>query len=263
MAKRESPAQSEIEHLVLLHGFGGTRHAWDGVVAHLSPERYRPLPLDLAGHGEQADAPRPITFAGCVASVLARSPRRFVLAGYSMGGRIALHIALAAPERVARLVLISSTAGIEDATERARRRADDRLLAQDIERQPIDQFVERWRAQPMFAEDPPEVDELARADQSRNSPVAIAAALRGVGTGEMTSLWGKLGELMMPVTILAGERDRKFVTVGERMTSLLPDAHLLTAPGGHCLLFETPRAVADAVSSHPNGSTADVGRGPR
>jgi 2-succinyl-6-hydroxy-2,4-cyclohexadiene-1-carboxylate synthase len=100
------------ETAVLLHGFGGTRRAWDGVIERLPPEPYRPLALDLPGHGEYADATPPISFAGCVEHVLARAPERFALCGYSLGGRIALHVALTAPERVSRLVLVSTTAGI-------------------------------------------------------------------------------------------------------------------------------------------------------
>ena len=45
--------------VVLLHGFSGTRHAWDGVVAELDRERYRPLALDLPGHGDAASSERP------------------------------------------------------------------------------------------------------------------------------------------------------------------------------------------------------------
>jgi 2-succinyl-6-hydroxy-2,4-cyclohexadiene-1-carboxylate synthase len=236
------------QSLVLLHGFGGTRHVWDGVLAHLPPERYRPLALDLPGHGEQALAPRPITFDGSVASVLERSPSRFVLAGYSMGGRIALHVALAAPERIQRLVLISSTAGIQDAAERARRREEDHRLADRIEGGTIERFALRWRAQPMFAKDPPRVDALARADQSRNRPEAIAAALRGIGTGDMDPLWTRLAELRMPVTVLAGIRDGKFVALGKQMAALLPHADLLVIPGGHCLPLESPQTVAEAIS---------------
>ena len=88
------------EDLVLLHGFGGTHRAWDGVLERLDVERYRPLALDLPGHGSQAGHARPITFDACVECVLGQAPGRFVLCGYSMGGRIALHVALAAPQRV-------------------------------------------------------------------------------------------------------------------------------------------------------------------
>jgi 2-succinyl-6-hydroxy-2,4-cyclohexadiene-1-carboxylate synthase len=237
------------ESVVLLHGFGGTRRAWDGVIAALGGERYRPLALDLPGHGEAADAERPITFAGCVANVLARSPERFVLCGYSLGGRVALHVALAAPARVSRLVLVSAGAGICDDAERAARRRSDAALADELERVPFEDFIERWRTQPLFASEPPEAGALARADQRRNRPDALAAVLRGIGTGEMQPLWDRLGELEMPVTVLAGERDEKFRAIGRRMVELLPDAELLVLAGGHGLPLENPQDVAGALAA--------------
>jgi 2-succinyl-6-hydroxy-2,4-cyclohexadiene-1-carboxylate synthase len=237
-----------IDDVVLLHGFGGTHRAWDRVIEHLPTERYRPRALDLPGHGDQLDAPRPITFDGCVESVLDRSPKRFVLAGYSMGGRIALHVALAAPERVARLVLISATAGIEDPHERARRSAADCRLADEIEAGSISEFATRWRSQPMFAEDPPEVGARACADQSRNNPGGVAAALRGIGTGEMQPLWERLDQLTIPVTLVVGGRDLKFRSLGERMVTRLSDARLLILHGGHGLPYEVPAAVAESIA---------------
>jgi 2-succinyl-6-hydroxy-2,4-cyclohexadiene-1-carboxylate synthase len=231
------------ETLVLLHGFGGTRHAWDRVAAELTPARYLPLALDLPGHGDAAKQLAPITFDSCVAEVLAQSPERFVLCGYSLGGRVALHVAIAAPERVARLVLVSSSPGIEDQAERARRRAADRQLADELERIPYEQFIERWRTQRLFADDPPDVGALAREDQRRNRADALAEALRGLGTGEMEPLWGRLGELKMAVTVVAGERDAKFRALGERMVGVMPDAELVVVSGGHVLPLESPRAL--------------------
>lgn len=232
------------ESLVLLHGFGGTRHAWDRVVAQLRPESYLPLALDLPGHGDAAEPRGPITFDSCIAEVLAQSPERFALGGYSLGGRIALHVALAAPERVRRLVLVSSSAGIEDADERAQRRASDRRLADDLERIPFEQFIEWWRTQPLFADDPPDVGALAREDQRRNRPGALAEALRGLGTGEMPPLWDRLVELEMPVAVVVGERDLKFRALGQRMVGLIPDAQLVVIPGGHGLPLESPAELA-------------------
>lgn len=236
------------ESVVLLHGFSGTRRAWDGVIAALDRERYLPLALDLPGHGDAADAERPITFARCVADVLARGPERFALCGYSLGGRVALHVALAAPERVARLVLVSCSAGIEDAVERAQRRRADNALADELERIPFEAFIERWRAQPLFACEPPEAGALAREDQHRNCPAALAAVLRGIGTGEMRPLWDRLGELDMPVTVVVGERDAKFRALGARMVELLPHAELIVLAGGHGLPLENPQDVAGALA---------------
>lgn len=236
-----------MPEVVLLHGFGGTHRAWDGVIRHLPPERYRPLAIDLPGHGEYAEAERPISFAGCVDHVLARSPERFALCGYSLGGRIALHVALAAPERVSRLVLVASTAGIKGDVERAERSAGDHRLADELERGSFEDFIERWRTQPLFADEPPEVGALAREDQRRNRPDALAAVLRGVGTGEMTPLWDRLRELRMPVTVIVGDRDAKFQALGRRMVDLMPDAELIVVPGGHRLPLENPAAVAKHV----------------
>jgi 2-succinyl-6-hydroxy-2,4-cyclohexadiene-1-carboxylate synthase len=240
------------EDLVLLHGFSGTHRAWDGVLAHLDGERYRALALDLPGHGEQAEAPHPITFDGCVESVLARAPRSFTLCGYSLGGRVALHVALAAPTRVRRLVLVSCSPGIEDRDERAARRQADRRLANELEAIPFEDFIERWRAQPLFADDPPEVADLARADQRRNDPHALAAVMRGLGTGEMRSLWGRLGELSMPVTFLAGDRDAKFAAIGDRVARACPDGRLVVPKGGHGLPLENPGAVVDGLDAPPS-----------
>jgi 2-succinyl-6-hydroxy-2,4-cyclohexadiene-1-carboxylate synthase len=236
------------ESLVMLHGFSATSRAWDAVIARLDRERYRPLALDLPGHGEAADHERPITFAGCTEHVLTNAPARFTLCGYSLGGRVALHVALAAPARVERLVLIASTAGLEDGEERAARRRADHALAEQLEAAPFEEFIERWRAQPLFAAEPAAVGALARADQRRNRPEALAAALRGIGTGEMEPLWKRLGELPMEVCVVVGERDAKFRALGERIVALVRAGELRVLPGGHVLPLESPDGVAAALA---------------
>lgn len=235
------------DSVVLLHGFSGTRRAWDGVVELLDRERYRPLALDLPGHGDASGARQPITFADCVQAVLLAAPEHCTLCGYSLGGRVALHVALAAPERVSRLVLVSCSAGIEDPYERAVRREADGQLAQDLEGESFEQFIERWRTQPLFASEPAAVGELARADQRRNRPEALAAVLRGLGAGAMEPLWGRLSELRMPVTVIVGARDAKYLSIGQRMVDRLPDARLLIVAGGHGLPLESPAAIAQAL----------------
>jgi 2-succinyl-6-hydroxy-2,4-cyclohexadiene-1-carboxylate synthase len=236
------------ETLVLLHGFGGTRRTWDRVIARLDPQRYRPLALDLPGHGDLSSYKRPITFAECVEEVLVSAPERFVLCGYSMGGRIAQHVALAAPERLSRLVLVSTNPGIVDHRERAQRREVDRQLADELERLPFEDFIERWRTQPLFADDPPEVGALAREDQLRNDPTALAGAMRSLGTGEMEPLWRRLVELTMPVTVVVGDRDAKFRALGERMLALLRAGRLVSVPGGHRLPLESPADLSRVLS---------------
>ncbi len=233
--------------VVLLHGFAGTGRAWDAVIERLDRERYNALAPDLRGHGDAREA-RPITFDAVVADVLAAAPPRFALCGYSMGGRIAQHVALAAPERVERLVLVATTAGIEDDAERAARRADDERLAAFAEQATIETFADCWAAQPLFAGTPPEAARIWREDLLRNDPRGLAAVLRGLGTGAMAPLWDRLPTLTIPATVLAGADDPKFVALGERLATALPAAQLEIVPAaGHGLPREAPAAIAAAL----------------
>ena len=143
----------------------------------------------------------------------------------------------------------ATAAGIADPAERARRRESDHRLAEELENSPFEDFIECWQTQLLFADDPAEVGARAREDQRRNRPDALAAVLRGIGTGEMEPLWDRLGELTMPVTVIVGDRDAKFHALGQRMTALLPHADLVVLQGGHRLPLENPAALAKALAS--------------
>jgi 2-succinyl-6-hydroxy-2,4-cyclohexadiene-1-carboxylate synthase len=238
--------------LVLLHGFTQTRQSWRRTAQALAP-RYRALVPDLPGHGQAA--PRTPSFDACAAYVRALSPERpFTLAGYSMGGRIALHTALSlGPETVNRLILVGASPGLADATERAERKQADDALADRIETLDIEAFAREWGAQPLFAGQPERVAAGAYADRLRNTPHGLAAALRGLGTGVMEPLWEALPKLAIPVTLVAGERDEKFMAIAERMRARLADARLVVVPGaGHAAQLEAPGTVAEAI--HQSGS---------
>ena len=232
--------------LVLLHGFTQTGRSWAGVTAALG-ERYRAFAPDLPGHGDAAHR-RPATIDACVAYLRALPFERYVLCGYSMGGRIALHAALALPTRIERLVLVGASPGIADTAAREQRRAADDQLATRIEAIGTEAFAQEWGRQPLFASQPRGVADLAHRDRLRNPPDGLAAALRGMGTGVMTPVWDRLGELALPVTLVVGEHDAKFAAIAERMAAALPRATLVTVSGaGHAVHLEDPSAVADAI----------------
>ena len=234
------------ETVVLLHGFTQTGRSWGRVERTAKEAGHVVAAPDLRGHGASA-AVRPVDFPHVVADVTALADDA-VLCGYSMGGRIALHAALAHPHRVRRLVLISTTAGIEDSAERAERRAADEVLATEIERDGLEAFAARWAAQPLFAGLAQEAAATACADRLRNDAAGLAAALRGLGTGVMEPVWQRLGELRMPVAVLAGARDAKFLALARRLVGALPAATLTVVPGaGHALHLEAPEAVAAAL----------------
>ncbi len=224
--------------LLLLHGFTATGRSWDPVRRLLDAQRYPDVEapdLRATSIAEQVDE--------------LRQTEPYALAGYSMGGRIALHLALAQPQLVQRLVLVSATAGIDDPEERAERRAADERLAEEIERDGMEAFADRWAAGPLFAGQPPQVAAAAREDRLRHSAADLAASLRGLGTGVTEPVWDRLHELTMPAVVLVGECDAKFRALGERLAAALPRGELhIVAGAGHAVHLEAPRAVAERLS---------------
>ena len=228
--------------LVLAHGFTQSGRAWGPLPGLLGDQR-RIIAVDLAGHGNSPVA-RDLPEA---AHRLGRDGGWGSYLGYSLGGRIALHLALAQPDRVAALVLLGAHPGIEDPTERdARRRADDEL-AEHLEAVGLEAFLDEWLAQPLFASLPPEADQ--RAARLANDPVALAASLRNLSTGRQVPLWDRLPALAMPGLVLAGERDDKYTRLGRQAVAaiganatfeIVPDA-------GHAAHLERPEFVAQRV----------------
>lgn len=215
---------------VLVHGFTQTAASWRGV-------------LDDGGAEVVAVDVVPAGDLWATATRLGDTAGRGAYVGYSMGGRLCLHLALAEPRRVERLVLLGATAGIEDDAERAARRQADEKLADDIERDGVEAFLERWLSHPMFAG-------LPEPGPRQTDGAVLAACLRFLGTGSQEPLWDRLGELAMPVLVVAGERDEKFIRLGRRMAEAIGDnAAFATVPdAGHAAHLEQPAAFRRVVA---------------
>lgn len=236
--------------LVLLHGFTNSGASWRPVISGLG-ERYRAIAPDIRGHAG-AGAAEPVTLAAVIDDVAALTAGPFTLAGYSQGGRIALHVALALPHRVRRLVLIGASPGLADDAERERRRLADERLAERIESLSIEEFARQWAQTPILADIPPDVAAAAHQDRLQSTPHGLAAALRGLGTGALPSLWERLPELRMPVQLIAGERDAKFTALCREMAALIPQATVTIVPGaGHAVHLERPDAIVAALLPVP------------
>ena len=234
--------------LVLLHGFTNTGASWRPVIRAMG-ERYRSLAPDIRGHGSASEV-RPVSLDAVLQDIADVTPGPFVLAGYSMGGRIALHAALSLPHRVERLVLVGASPGLADPQERAARRTADEQLAEEIERTDLESFARRWAQTAVLAGLPAERAEQVHQDRLRNTPRGLAAALRGLGTGALPSLWERLPELAMPVTLAAGERDQKFRLISGQMAESISGGESRVIPGaGHAAHIEAPGEVARLLQS--------------
>lgn len=170
-----------------------------------------------------------------------------VYAGYSMGGRIALAIAVERPQLVEALILVSASPGIRAAEERVTRLRADEELAEWITDVGVSKFLDRWLSEPMFAD----LDhDAARRDRIEDAEV-IAGQLRRLGQGSQPSYWERLAELAMPVLLIAGEDDAKYASIANRAAEAIGDnASVEIVPGaGHSLLVERPDVVADAITA--------------
>jgi 2-succinyl-6-hydroxy-2,4-cyclohexadiene-1-carboxylate synthase len=224
--------------VVLVHGFAQNRNCWGPVAADLATD-HEVVRIDAPGHGRSSTFPAGLRTG---ARLIADQGGRATYLGYSMGGRFVLHLALANPELVERLVVIGATGGIDDPDERAARRRNDQALADRLEREGVAPFVEAWLAQPLFAGLSEEMQ--FRAERAENTVDGLAESLRQAGTGSQDPLWSRLSRLRMPVLVVAGADDAKFSAEGARLVESIGDnASLALVPNaGHAAHLEQPSA---------------------
>jgi 2-succinyl-6-hydroxy-2,4-cyclohexadiene-1-carboxylate synthase len=247
----------EGEPVTLLHGFTLSGRNWRELVAK-TPSRWMWIVPDLRGHGETRTARgAPCTMDACTSDLqmlwnhlgIGRSH----LVGYSMGGRLALHVAVRLPERVRSLLTISAHAGLEEQA-RAGRVQGDEALAERIERFGVEPFVNYWQAQPLFAGLERRGEAYAaqvRLQRLANRPEGLAASLRGMGAGAMEPLWDELGGIVVPCTFVAGEDDAAYVASARRLAEAVPGARLeIVARAGHSVHMQRPAPVARILAAH-------------
>lgn len=231
--------------VVLLHGFGQTARCW-GPLAPALARDHEVVRLDAPGHGESSGVAADLPTTGRLA---AQAGGHAVYLGYSMGARMALHVATEAPRSVRALVLLGGTPGIDDDAERADRHAADRALAARIRTDGVPAFVDRWLAQPMFAGLPPEgrfVDE-----RRRNTADGLATSLELAGTGAQAPLWDRLAAIDVPVLVVAGADDAKYGSIARRTADAIgPGARAELVDGaGHSAHLEQPERFAALVTA--------------
>lgn len=247
--------------LLLLHGFTGSSQNWGALSRALAAD-YQVLTVDLLGHGRtEAPAEAGRYAMGPAAADLVTlldelAIRRTAVLGYSMGGRLALYTAVTYPARLSRLILESSSPGLATVEERRERTGRDRALADWIEAQGIEPFVDRWQKLPLWRSQ----QQLSAADRSalrrqrlQNNVLGLAHSLRGMGTGVQPSLWPQLAQIPYPVLQIVGELDTKFVQINQQMSLLLPAGRLVSvAAAGHTVHLEKPDLFLQIVQKFLN-----------
>jgi 2-succinyl-6-hydroxy-2,4-cyclohexadiene-1-carboxylate synthase len=245
--------------LVLLHGFSSSAAGWGMLLEELATPGIRIIALDMLGHGQSdaPDDPKRYSMEDCQADIigvlqtLGMKQGEAILLGYSMGGRIALYCGFSRYFRA--LILESASAGIANPVERGKRRVSDRALANYIEHEGIEAFVNHWEDLPLFASQhnlPAEHWDAQRVQRLNNRAHGLANSLRGIGIGVQPVLEQNLSWLTIPVLLITGKLDNKFCTIGQYMAQQLPpqETQLQIVPeAGHAVHLEQPERFVTLV----------------
>lgn len=246
--------------LVLLHGFLGCSESFQDVAGILG-ETIAPYALTIYGHDGHSEAESTCDFEGETARLSCLVNRHAAakpvhIAGYSLGARLALAMLIRAPRLFHSATLISARRGLDSVAEREQRWASDSDWAQRLRTQPLSKFLDAWESQPIFSAMlrlAPDRLRRLREQRLQHDPEALAMALLGLSLAKMPSFGEELSRVRLPVTILAGAFDRKFVELGEDLQSRLPNGNLVVVDGaGHQLPIERPDAVAAAITEGMN-----------
>ena len=232
--------------LTALHGFIENDLVWRDFIAGAVPVR---TPL-LPGHGGKPCPPE-TTLASVASDIAKGMADGDDLLGYSLGGRVALQLALDHPRKVRRLVLISAGPGLATEQERKERIARDERLSQVLEEDGIGPFVAWWEANPVLKPAKPlsrRVEESLRCMRLNQDPLPLASVMRTLSQGRMDVLMERLPSLTVPVLLITGATDRIYSARLTEMAKRIPNATLRLIPdAGHAVHRERPDALHATV----------------
>ena len=241
--------------LLFLHGFLGAGSDWSGVIERLRSS-YRCIAVDLPGHGGSINLPNPSDYgmSGTVTllnDLLTRLELTdCLLVGYSMGGRVGMHLLSQGTPAVAGAVFEGASPGIENQDKRRMRLESDERWAEKLDRGDLDLFLDTWYAQDLFASlrADPERLRSVKERRLRNDPDELARSLRGLGVGIQAPLWDDLPAWDRPTLAVAGALDTRYAGVGTRMAGVSDAIEVVIIPAsGHNIHLEQPDVFATVL----------------
>ena len=235
---------SDKTPILFLHGFMGNSQVFQPVISLLK-DQFSCLAVDLPGHGatktkKDEDYAMANTALGLINWLQELNINQTYLVGYSMGGRLALYMAINFPQYFPKVVLESASPGLKSFSERGIRIKRDHHLAEELIKGDFKDFLKRWYENPLFNSltKHPSFLQL-KVMRFKNNPLELAKSLQHLGTGTQPSLWSHLPDHKNPLLLLVGESDHKFTRINQQIANLCPAAQLKVVPNcGHNIHFE-------------------------
>ncbi len=244
--------------ILFLHGFMGNIDEFDEAIKLLSNE-FSYLTLDLPGHGKTQvlDHDEYYTMANTAEALIALLDKLKIsqcfLVGYSMGGRLALYLTRYFPERFIKVILESASPGLATDTERVVRIKNDSQIAnklsRSVDKKDFATFLDNWYKQSIFGniKNHPQYKSMLE-NRLQNDPLELVKSLHFMGTGSQSSLWEEIGKIKIPLLLLVGEYDEKFIAVNQKMVDKCEMMQLKVIDDvGHNIHFENTLAFVKNV----------------
>jgi len=250
----ETHGDKKNPSVLFLHGFMGNGGSWNEIIESLQ-KNYHCITIDLSGHGQSLDVDEShFKMPECAKLIIKIIDKLkigiFDLVGYSMGGRLGLFVALNYPDHLNKVILESASPGLKTEKERIERQKSDGLLALELEKAPLAEFVHKWYEQPLFKPLKKNKKRFQELLQKRlvNAPRGLAGSLRFMGLGAQPPLWDKLKELKCPTLLIVGELDTKFQEIARQMSAESGKIKIKSIDkAGHNVHFEQPAEYARAL----------------
>ncbi|XP_002986213.2 protein PHYLLO, chloroplastic [Selaginella moellendorffii] len=258
----------EKQTVVFLHGFLGSAEDWLPVM-HSLASSFRCLAVDLPGHGRASSVTGNLeaewgldVLSAALSELLEQLSEgsEIVLAGYSMGARIALYMALHKHQKIRAAVIVSGSPGLRDKQARIIRATQDDSLALSLRLGGLDNFVVNWYKRPLWKSlrRHPDFKNLiaSRLAMHKGNEVALAGALSQLSVGRQPCLWEQLHTASIPLLVVVGKADEKFVSIASEMVYAFKTFDKGSAlkvvridGSGHCVPIESPLLLVQALHS--------------
>ncbi len=217
-----------------IHGFSENLSTWDTILNLFERDdqfkNYSLHAFDLVGHG---NSPKPSHIEHYSIDSITESTHRLVqsklkntqykqymLLGYSLGGRIAMHYALKYAHELHGLMLESSSFGIKNLVQRFERKEQDEKLASLIEQNSVEYFEKYWSRLDIFESQlklTPEIKQEIKNRRLQNDPQSLAYTLRALGQGNLPCVQDDIMHLSIPKLYICGALDKKYVSLAKNL----------------------------------------------
>ncbi|MDC1067939.1 2-succinyl-6-hydroxy-2,4-cyclohexadiene-1-carboxylate synthase [Candidatus Kapabacteria bacterium] len=242
--------------ITFLHGFMGSSSDWNYFADNLKTD-YNILLIDLPAHGESVNLDKnDYLFANIpnqISDILEiEKIKSSHLVGYSMGGRIAIKCLINFPEIFEKVILESTTAGIESQHEREARKQNDKILGSKIVNSDFKEFLDSWYQLQLWGNIRNHKNYSGMINSRLdNNLKELQKSLEKMGTGSQPSYWDSLKSIKNSIIYVSGNLDQKYTALANKFSDKLSYyKHEPLAGVGHNVHFENNEIFLEIIKNH-------------